>query len=200
MRGWLPGCLARTLKKPCWQTTTRPTPIGMIGAKQVPVLQKEDGSFMGESLDIVRHFDREDRLKDEVRPEIRAWLDKVGGYNDKLVQPRVIKIGLPEFATPEAVKYFTDKKEKSIGSFSANLNKTAQYLERINADLQELENLMDGASDGINGGIGMEDILVFPVLRNLTVVRGIAFPRKTMDYLIGMSEKSGVPLYFDRAL
>ncbi len=35
------------------------TPIGMIGAKQVPVLQKEDGSFMGESLDIVCHFDRE---------------------------------------------------------------------------------------------------------------------------------------------
>ena len=27
------------------------TPIGMIGAKQVPILQKEDGSFMGESLD-----------------------------------------------------------------------------------------------------------------------------------------------------
>lgn len=146
------------------------------------------------------HFDREGRLKDEVRPEIQAWLDKVGGYNNKLVQPRLIKIGLPEFVTPEAVKYFTDKKEKSIGSFSANLNKTAQYLERINADLQELENLMDGTSDGINGGIGMEDILVFPVLRNLTVVRGIAFPRKTMDYLIGMSEKSGVPLYFDRAL
>lgn len=138
------------------------TPIGMIGAKQVPVLQKEDGSFMGESLDIVCHFDREGRLKDEVRPEIQAWLDKVGGYNNKLVQPRLIKIGLPEFVTPEAVKYFTDKKEKSIGSFSANLNKTAQYLERINADLQELENLMDGTSDGINGGIGMEDILVFP--------------------------------------
>ncbi len=72
---------------------------------------------MGESLDIVRHFDREDRLKDEVRPEIRAWLDKVGGYNDKLVQPRVIKIGLPEFATPEAVKYFTDKKRKASAAF-----------------------------------------------------------------------------------
>ncbi len=176
------------------------TPIGLIGAKQVLILQKEDGTFMGESLDIVRHFDRVDRLKDEVRPEIRAWLDKVGGYNDKLVQPRVIKIGLPEFATPEAVKYFTDKKEKSIGSFSANLNKTAQYLERINADLQELENLMDSASDGINGGIGMEDILVFPVLRNLTVVRGIEWPQKVMGYLMMMSEKSGVPLYFDRAL
>ncbi|WP_301667377.1 GrxB family glutaredoxin [Neisseria basseii] len=176
------------------------TPIGMIGAKQVPILERENGSFMGESLDIVRHFDCEGRLKDEVCPEIQAWLDKVGSYNNKLVQPRVIKIGLPEFATPEAVKYFTDKKEKSIGSFFANLNKTAQYLERINADLQELENLMDGTSDGINGGIGMEDILVFPVLRNLTVVRGIEWPQKVMGYLMTMSEKSGVPLYFDRAL
>ncbi|HEZ3635689.1 TPA: GrxB family glutaredoxin [Neisseria meningitidis] len=194
------GLFGADVKEAVLANDDEATPIGMIGAKQVPVLQKEDGSFMGESLDIVRHFDREDRLKDEVRPEIRAWLDKVGGYNDKLVQPRVIKIGLPEFATPEAVKYFTDKKEKSIGSFSANLNKTAQYLERINADLQELENLMDGASDGINGGIGMEDILVFPVLRNLTVVRGIEWPQKVMGYLMTMSEKSGVPLYFDRAL
>lgn len=59
---------------------------------------------------------------------------------------------------------------------------------------------MDGASDGINGGIGMEDILVFPVLRNLTVVRGIEWPQKVMGYLMTMSEKSGVPLYFDRAL
>jgi len=176
------------------------TPIGMIGAKQVPILQKEDGSFMGESLDIVRYLDREGRLKNEIRPEIQAWLDKVGSYNNKLVQPRTVKIGLPEFSTAEAVKYFTDKKEKNIGSFSANLNKTAQYLDRIHEDLNDLDGLMHEISDGINGEIGMEDILVFPILRNLTVVRGIEWPQKVMGYLMTMSEKSGVPLYFDRAL
>ena len=176
------------------------TPIGMIGAKQVPILERENGSFMGESLDIVRHFDREGRLKDEVRPEIQAWLDKVGSYNNKLVQPRTVKIGLPEFATAEAVKYFTDKKEKNIGSFSANLNKTAQYLDRIHEDLNDLDGLIHEVSDGINGEIGMEDILVFPILRNLTVVRGIEWPQKVIGYLMTMSEKSGVPLYFDRAL
>ena len=176
------------------------TPIGMIGAKQVPILQKEDGSFMGESLDIVRYLDREGRLKNEIRPEIQAWLDKVGSYNNKLVQPRTVKIGLPEFATTEAVKYFTDKKEKNIGSFSANLNKTAQYLDRIHEDLNDLDGLMHEVSDGINGEIGMEDILVFPILRNLTVVRGIEWPQKVLGYLMTMSEKSGVPLYFDRAL
>ena len=176
------------------------TPIGMIGAKQVPILQKEDGSFMGESLDIVRYLDREGRLKNEIRPEIQAWMDKVGSYNNKLVQPRTVKIGLPEFATAEAVKYFIDKKEKNIGSFSANLNKTAQYLDRIHEDLNDLDGLIHEVSDGINGEIGMEDILVFPILRNLTVVRGIEWPQKVIGYLMTMSEKSGVPLYFDRAL
>ena len=176
------------------------TPIGMIGTKQVPILQKEDGSFMGESLDVVRYLDREGRLKDETRPEIQAWFDKVGGYNTKLVHPRVVKIGLPEFETPEAVKYFTDKKEKSIGSFAANLEKTGQYVQRLNGDLAELETLMAESGAGLNGEIGMEDILVFPILRNLTVVRGVEWPQKIMDYLLRMSEASGVPLYFDRAL
>ena len=176
------------------------TPIGMIGAKQVPILQKEDGSFMGESLDVVRYLDREGRLKNEIRPEIQAWLDKVGEYNLKLVHPRVVKIGLPEFETLEAVKYFTDKKEKNIGSFATNLDKTGQYVQRLHEDLAELETLMTESGAGLNGEIGMEDILVFPILRNLTVVRGVEWPQKVMDYLLRMSEASGVPLYFDRAL
>lgn len=175
------------------------TPIAMIGAKQVPILEKDDGSFMAESLDIVRYIDQ-GRLKEDVRDEIRNWLSTVGEYNNRLVQPRMVKIGLPEFATPEAVKYFTGKKEKNIGSFAANLDKTAQYLTRLHTDLVALSDLMPESSDGLNGEIGMEDILVFPVLRNLTIVRGIEFPPKIMDYLLAMSEKSGVPLYFDRAL
>jgi len=175
------------------------TPIGMIGAKQVPILQKEDGSFMGESLDVVRYLDREGRLKDETRPEIQAWLDKVGEYNNKLVQPRMVKIGLPEFETDEAKKYFIDKKEKSIGNFETNLNKTAQYLERLHQDWAELETLVC-EGEGLSGEISLEDILTFPILRNLTVVRGIQWPQKLMDYLLAMSERSGVALYFDRAL
>lgn len=179
------------------------TPIGMIGAKQVPILQKEDGSYMGESLDIVRYVDGQagqGRLKEDIRPELQAWLDKVGEYNNKLVQPRTVKIGLPEFATPEAVKYFVDKKEQNIGNFETNLNKTAQYLERINADLLELDGLISNEGVGVNGEAAMEDILLFPILRNLTVTRGIEWPQNVMDYLMRMSEAGGVDLYFDRAL
>ena len=179
------------------------TPVGMIGAKQVPILEKDDGTFMGESLDIVRYIDEtagKGRLKTEVRPELQAWLDKVGEYNNRLGHPRMVRIGLPEFATEAAVRYFTEKKEKNIGSFETNLNQTAQYLERLNQDLVELETLISSGSDGIGGEAGMEDILTFPILRNLTVVRGVQWPEKTAAYLTRMSAQSGVPLYFDRAL
>ena len=33
------------------------TPIGLVGKKMVPILIKEDGTAMGESLDIVRYLD-----------------------------------------------------------------------------------------------------------------------------------------------
>ncbi|MCP1660681.1 GrxB family glutaredoxin [Neisseria perflava] len=179
------------------------TPIKMIGAKQVPILEKEDGSFMGESLDIVRYIDEKagkGRLKEDVRLELQAWLDKVNEYSGKLIQPRAVKLGLPEFATAEAVKYFQDKKEKTIGSFETNLNKTAQYLARMNADLADLLPLVSAEGAGVNGEAAMEDILLFPLLRNLTSVRGIEWPQNIMDYLLRMSEASGVNLYFDRAL
>ena len=60
------------------------------------------------------------------------------------------------------------KKEKSIGNFETNLNKTAQYLERLHQDLAELEALVC-EGEGLCGEISLEDILTFPILRNLTV-------------------------------
>lgn len=181
------------------------TPISMIGAKQVPILEKDDGSFMGESLDIVHYLDglsEINQLKENIRPEIQDWLDKVGKYHNKLVQPRMIKIGLPEFATASAIEYFVTKKEKNIGNFDINLSKTAQYLIQLNEDLLALEALISEESLDGNGCnvLKMEDILLFPVLRNLTIVKEVEWPPKIMDYVLHMSKQSDVALYLDRAL
>ena len=46
----------------------------------------------------------------------------------------------------------------------------------------------------------MEDILVFPLLRNLTMVHGLQLPPKTAAYVENMSKKSGVPLFAERAV
>ena len=181
------------------------TPIGLIGAKQVPILQKPDGSHMGESLDIVRYVDElagQARLDETIRPAVQAWFDQVNKYYNHLVMPREVRLEppLPEFATAEAIAYFVQKKEQNIGSFEQNLAETNTYLERIHLALPELAALL-GKQPYLNGSApGMEDIIIFPVLRNLTLVKGIVFPTKLQAYIERLSAESKVPLYSERAL
>ena len=181
------------------------TPIGLIGAKQVPILQKPDGSHMGESLDIVRYVDElagQARLDETIRPAVQAWFDQASQPCNHLVMPRDVRLEppLPEFATAEAIAYFVQKKEQNIGSFEQNLAETHTYLERIHLALPELAALL-GEQPYLNGSApGMEDIIIFPVLRNLTLVKGIACPAKLQAYIERLSAESKVPLYSDRAL
>ena len=181
------------------------TPIGLIGAKQVPILQKPDGSHMGESLDIVHYVDElagQTRLDETIRPAVQAWFDQVNKFYNHLVMPREVRLEppLPEFATAEAIAYFVQKKEQNIGSFEENLAETDTYLERIHLALPELTALL-GEQPYLNGSApGMEDIIIFPVLRNLTLVKGIAFPAKLQAYIEHLSAESKVPLYSTRAL
>ncbi len=177
------------------------TPVGLIGTKMVPILVKPDGTAMGESLDIVRWLDEyagQQRLDETVRPEVQAWFDKAGEYVNKLIMPRDIQLGLPEFATQSAIDYFVEKKQKVIGDFSENLADTPKYLARLHQDLQELEAWLD--LDRVKAGRwGMEDILLFPILRNLTMVKGMQMPAKVREYTEYVSQAAKVPLYFDRA-
>ena len=181
------------------------TPIGLIGAKQVPILQKPDGSHMGESLDIVRYVDElagQARLDETIRSAVQAWFDQVNKFYNHLVMPREVRLEppLPEFATAEAIAYFVQKKEQNIGSFEKNLAETSTYLDRIHIALPELAALL-GEQPYLNGNApGMEDIIIFPVLRNLTLVKGIVFPAKLQAYIERLSAESKVPLYSERAL
>ena len=116
--------------------------------------------------------------------------------------PREVRLEppLPEFATAEAIAYFVQKKEQNIGSFEQNLAETNTYLERIHLALPELAALL-GEQPYLNGSApGMEDIIISPVLRNLTLVKGIAFPAKLQAYIERLSAESKVPLYSERAL
>ena len=81
------------------------TPIGLVGKKVVPILVKEDGTAMPESLDIVHYVDEyfgEKILSEHVRPEIETWLKEVGSYYGHLTTARFTKIGLAEFETQSA--------------------------------------------------------------------------------------------------
>ncbi len=174
------------------------TPVGLVGKKVVPILIKENGEAMPESLDIVKYVDEtygEKLLSDNVRPEINDWIKKVGAYYNHLLLPRFVKLGLAEYATQSAVDYFVKKKTESIGDFAENLANSAQYLALLTPDLAELDKLIVNA-EAANGQLSLEDILLFPMLRNLTCVQGLQLPPNVADYVAKMAELSKVELLY----
>ena len=177
-------------------------PTALIGEKVVPILVKPDGTAMDESLDIVRFVDEyagKERLDETIRPEIQAWLDKVGKYANKLIAPRCVLIDLPEFASESARLYYTAKKTAVYGNFVENFKHSDTYLTQLHADLPELAALIH--SEGhIGEKLGYEDIITFPLLRNLTMVKGLQYPEQIRRYVKLMSALSGVPLYYDKAV
>ncbi len=180
------------------------TPIRLIGAKQLPILQKEDGSHMGESLDIVRYFYRQDSsaLDEAVRSEIQAWVEAFGDWGYRLIMPRDVQLGLPEFAAESSVAYFRGKKEAWLeASFEQLLQETPRYLAQAQEALHALNDLIAPNADYANGThLSMEDILVFPLLRNLSMVKGAAYPDNVAHYVRAMSQAAKIPLFFDRAV
>ena len=179
-------------------------PIALIGAKQVPILQKDDGSHMAESLDIVRYiniFAGELPIKETVRPEISAWMEANSLLMNRLTMPRMIKLRLPEFPTQSAIDYYTNKKTQTIGNFTENLAKSSEYIAQLENELAKLENWLPENSAYLNGiDLSFEDFYLFPLLRNLSMVKGLTYPPKLLAYTQKMAQKSKVNTYFDRAL
>ena len=173
------------------------TPTRMAGQKQVPILQKDDSRYMPESMDIVHYVDKLDGkplLTGKRSPAIEEWLRKVNGYANKLLLPRFAKSAFDEFSTPAARKYFVDKKEASAGNFADLLAHSDGLIKNISDDLRALDKLIV-KPNAVNGELSEDDIQLFPLLRNLTLVAGINWPSRVADYRDNMAKQVMTPTY-----
>lgn len=172
------------------------TPTRMVGQKVAPILQKDDSRYLPESMDIVHYVDNLDHkplLTGARNPAIEEWLRKVNGYVNRLLLPRIAKAPFDEFSTPEARAYFTKKKEASIGSFEEHMAHSAGLIKNISDDLRNLDKVIQ-QPNAVNGELSEDDIHLFPLLRNLTLVAGVDFPTRVADYRDNMAKQTQVNL------
>ncbi|MCU5775396.1 glutaredoxin 2 [Erwiniaceae bacterium BAC15a-03b] len=172
------------------------TPKRLIGQKMAPILQKEDGSCMPESMDIVYFIDKKDReplLTGQTNPAISTWLRHINEYVNKLLLPRMAKAPFAEFATPEARSYFKHKKEASIGSFDELEQHSAGLIKKVSDDLRQLDKLIV-KPNAVNGELSEDDIHLFPLLRSLSLVAGIDYPTRVAEYRDNMAKQTQVNL------
>lgn len=130
---------------------------------------------------------------------IEEWLRKVNGYANKLLLPRFAKSAFDEFSTPAARKYFVDKKEASAGNFADLLAHSDGLIKNISDDLRALDKLIV-KPNAVNGELSEDDIQLFPLLRNLTLVAGINWPSRVADYRDNMAKQTQINLLSSMAI
>jgi glutaredoxin 2 len=176
----------------------------LIGAKMLPILEDESGQAMGESLDIAKALDKMGAPEQQIRPEyntqaITDHIQNAGYAINCLLFPRNIQIGLPEFATDAACAYFRGKKEEIIDqSFDHAFANTAEHKAKVEAMLASLPTL-EYPSDH-HGQISWSDVIIYPTLRNLTMVKDLAFPDEVLRYIKEVAESTDTMCYFEDAI
>lgn len=167
------------------------TPLSMIGKKMLPILEDAAG-FIGESLDIVKKLDSlaDPRLFDgPPSSAITTWLEKWSSVKNGLVIPRTPDPVYPEFRTESARAYFTAKKEVTFGRFEELLAQTDSFKAELAQGLAELVPILPDPE-----GASIDDILLFPTLRSLTIMPDLELPKSVAAYAERMSERTGIPL------
>ena len=168
------------------------TMVALVGRRVIPILIRDDGTAMLESIDMVKHVES---LGDPVliggeRPEIGAWADRIVAKTAPLTMPRYPLLELPEFATIAALDHYTFRKRKTFGDFVELRAHTRSYVNALMPDLEELDALIESPR-AVNGTLSMDDIRVLPLLRSAAVVKGLKFPEKVRAYFETMMENIG---------
>jgi glutaredoxin 2 len=168
------------------------TMIGLVGKRQIPILVKNDGAPMLESMDMVDYVESiGDRvLTGPERPAVAIWAEKVLAKLPPLTQPRYPLLGLPEFASIAALDHYHLRKRKALGDFVELRATTRQHISTLMPDLDELDGLIQSPL-AVNGSLSLDDIRVLPLLRSAAVVKGLRFPNKVRDYFETMMNHVG---------
>ena len=168
------------------------TMIALVGKRVIPILVKDTGQPMLESIDMVAYIDSlgERVLTGPERSDVAAWADKVVAKTGPLTMPRYPLLGLPEFATVAALDHYNLRKRKAFGDFVELRANTRQHIKALMPDLEELDGLIESPT-AINGTLSLDDIRVLPLLRSAAVVKGLRFPPKVRDYFETMMDRIG---------
>lgn len=181
------------------------TGTNLVGKKIVPIFQPRgaDGPAVTESMDIALAVDSDPRYGpvDHFRPassrsDIGDWFQSNAELIRRLTRPRLVNAPLPEFAFRDAREtYIRNHALPAPEDYDVNLGKSAEYLAQLQPQIQALDDMIYCPAFCTEGGISFDDVDLYPRLRTLTVLKDLALPAKTLEYIKHHSDISEVAEY-----
>lgn len=174
------------------------TPISMIGQKMLPILLKDDGCYLPESLDIVHYVDQLNMPQyaiGEISTEINSWFKAVSPVVGKLAAPRFVETDFPEISTTQSKSAYRQRIESSYGNLATLRKETHILFVEIEPQMAWLDAWLEGREEIIN----IDDFIIFPVLRSLSIVSEFSFSTNIRHYIERLAKRAHINLLFDQA-
>jgi glutaredoxin 2 len=160
------------------------TPMNLIGKKMLPIVVDDQGQAMGESLDIIGLWDKQNILNtssirnDKDFPLFEDFLNKMGKMVHSLCMPHWIYT--KEF-NEQSRQYFQKKKESQRGPFSILIKNRSQFESELKPYLTQIEYKLNPFYNG--NSISLYDVMIASHLWGLYCVPEFQFSSKMHDYL-----------------
>ena len=175
--------------------------IDRIGSKQVPFLEKDDGSFIKESDEICNYIAK---LQDfEIATStidglVKEYVSELALHYRRVVYPRIPHHPANEcdFPTQSAKDYFINKKSQYIDDMESLLkNPPYDSIKAINELLEKIDPFVK--IPFINGDkFSWDDINIFPIFFILTMAKDlIEIPSNIANYIKNIESKTNIKLY-----
>ncbi|AJI44852.1 glutaredoxin 2 [Francisella tularensis subsp. novicida] len=175
--------------------------IDRIGSKQVPFLEKDDGTFIKESDEIckfiakVQNFEIAESTIDDF---VKGCIADLEPHYRRIIYPRIPHHPRNEcdFPTQSAKEYFINKKSQYVGDFDALLrNPPYDSIRAINQILAKIDPFIK--TPFINGEkFSWDDINIFPIFFILTMSKDLLeIPTNITNYIKNIEAKTNIELY-----
>ena len=168
------------------------TMTDLVGKRQIPILVKDDGTAMLESMDMVDHIDSEGDsiFVGPERDEVGVIAEEILKVSPYLTMPRYPLLDLPEFKTIAAHDHYLVRKREYFDDFILLRAKTREFVDQLMPPLETLDGLIKSPR-AVNGSLSKDDIRIMPLLRSVAVVEGLKFPTKVRSYFTTMLKRTG---------
>lgn len=139
---------------------------------------------MPESMEICAYLIGEHKLVvpcESGREDVKAFTAELTALKPELTEHRMVRMPILDWADPRDVRYRRFKKKLPLEL--PPVVHQPELLAKLNAKLAELPALLRGGSSLNEWGWGMDDVVLLPLLRVFTCVKGVKLPPEAQAYL-----------------
>jgi len=183
-------------------------PIPLTGKKSLPVLEgagvpiRDGNKGLAESMEICSYAVALGSGKVSPatgRKDVSDWLTRVGDTRKALERPRLIQMPVADFGDPRDIAYSKYTHTKQGFDYEQALADTPALIAELTPLLLELDTMLRGTepdSPSLNTwGLGMDDAILLPILRAMTVTKDVEWPERVRLYLDSACAKANVDTF-----